>query len=145
MMRAIQWINADFHLLKRKNKDGTYTYHAAFLDPLRGQNSKSRYRTIRSTKTGNKALARKRAVQMLQDGSVFAAQDDLTTFLIDFWTPAKSEYIRSKKAEGRSLSESYCHNNRKLIEKYFLPYFTERNLTKLSSIRWKEHCIAAIA
>ncbi len=97
-------MSVDYHLIKRKTKAGRTVYHAGFLDTRTGKNGKPRYRAMRSTKTGNKALARKRAQEMIAEGKVFAAKDSLRHFLLDFWTPESSEYIRGKKAEGRHIS-----------------------------------------
>jgi integrase len=134
MKGAYTWMSVDFHLLKRKDSKGKTIYHAAFLDAMPGKNGKPKYRAMRSTKTGRKDLAQKRAMQIIAEGRVFASKDSLRHYLLDFWTPEKSEYIRGKVAEGRKISASYCYNNQRLIENYFLPWFEARNLTKLSDL-----------
>ncbi len=128
------WMSVDYHLIKRKDKQGKTIYHVAFLDATPGKNGKPRYRSTRTTKTGNIGRARKRAQQMIAEGKVFAAKDSLREFLLDFWDTEKSEYIRGKKAEGRKISPIYTDNSRQLIETYFLPYFEDRGIVKLSSL-----------
>lgn len=69
---------------------------------------------------------------MIRDGRVTASKEDLATYLTDFWTPEKSQYIKSKRAEGRTISLLYCQNNRSSIKRYFLPYFEERGVSRLN-------------
>ena len=147
MMRSMyNWNMVDYHLLTRKNKDGTYWFHAAFVDPTPGKGGRVKYRAMRSTgvearkgKSGgwtetSKAAARRVAQAMIDDGRVFASRDDLETFLLDFWTPGKSEYLRSKESEGTTVSPTYCEGNVKKLKKYFLPWCKERGITKLSDL-----------
>lgn len=133
MMRG-QFMSADYHILKRKNKAGKTVLYVAFLDSMPGRNGRPKYKAVRSLRTGNESLARKRIHKMIEGGQVFAARDDLADYLITFWSENKSEYLRSKAAEGRTVSEAYCENNRKLIQNYFLPYFEQRGLNKLSDL-----------
>lgn len=124
----------DYHLLKRKTKAGKTVYYVGFLDDLPGKNGRPKYKAVRSLKTGNQALARKRAQEMIDDGQVFAAKDSLRDYLLSFWTPGESDYLRSKVSEGKPVSSNYCENNRRNIENYFLPYFEARGMTKLSDL-----------
>lgn len=141
-----QAIDANFHLLKRKNRAGEQIYYVGILADLPGKNGRPRYVAVRSTgikchtkagKLSKKAEddARKAARRMLsEDPSLFASKDEMRKFLLTLWTPGESEYIRSKHAEGRSISPDYCANNRQLIETYFLPYFEDRKLSRLSDL-----------
>ena len=124
----------DYHLLKRKKKGGKVVYHAAFLSDLPGKNGKKQYRTIKSTGVGNRALAHKVARQMLEDGQVLASQDLLRDFLLTFWDPDKSEYLRSARAEGRTHAVAYLMGNRSTVDRYFLPYCNQHGISKLADL-----------
>lgn len=130
---SYRFMSIDYHLVKRKLK-GRHNYYLAILDTKRGKNGRPKYKAMKSLETGNKALARKKAQEILDEGSILSSKDSLSQYLKDFWTPEKSEYIRTKKAEGRNISPFYCHNNLKLIEKYFLPFYDEIGVTKLSEL-----------
>jgi hypothetical protein len=97
----------DFHLLKRKSKQGKGVYYVAFISDLIGKNGRRRYKAVRPTGTGNIALARKIANQMIEKGEVFAAKSGLRDFLLTFWDQEQSEYLRGKAAEGRPVSPAY--------------------------------------
>ncbi|TVQ37901.1 MAG: hypothetical protein EA384_10445 [Spirochaetaceae bacterium] len=109
-------MGVDYHLLARKTKDGSYTFHVGFVDATPGKNGRPKYRAMRSTgvearrgKGGgwtdaSKKAAHRAAQAMIQKGRVFAARDSMRHYLLDFWTPGKSEYLRSKAAEGRNVS-----------------------------------------
>src|SRR4030042_3031633 len=124
----------DYHLLKRKKKGGKIVYYAAFLSDLPGKNGKRQYRAIKSTGVGNRALAHKIARQMLEDRQVLASQDLLRDFLLTFWDPEKSEYLRSARAEGRTHAAAYLTGNRSTVDRYFLPYCDRHGITKLASL-----------
>ena len=119
-------MNADFHILKRKNSKGKTVYYAAFLSDLSGKNGKHKYQAVKSTGQSNRAAAEKVARSMLADGRVLASRDLLRAYLLDFWNPEKSEYLRSQRAEGREHNSIYLQNNKQRIEQYVLPYFEKR-------------------
>jgi integrase len=83
---------------------------------------------------------------MIEEGTVFASRDNLRTYLLDFWDPKKSEYLRSRIAEeGKSYSVEYLAGNVTAIKMHFLPYFDDRHLSKLSDLTsanltaWRNH------
>jgi len=125
----------DYHLLKRKKKSGT-VYYVAFLSDIPG---KKKYHSIKSTGVGNKALAHKIAQKM------HPASTESLGYFLDFWNPEKSEYLKSETIEGRKKSTAYVAGNRSIIERYFLPYFEERGIKKLSDLNrqtllaWRNH------
>jgi len=130
-------MNVDYHLLKRKNTKGKTIYYVAFLSDVAGKNNKKKYKAVKSTGMGNRSAAEKVARQMLQDGSVLASRDSLRSYLINFWNPEKSEYLKSQKAEGRNHNSVYIKNNLQRIEQYILPYFESRSIKKLSDLTRK--------
>ena len=71
---------------------------------------------------------------MIAEGSVLAARDTLRDYLVDFWDDGKSEYLRSRRAEGRAHNSVYVRDNRAKMEKYVLPYFEARGITRLSDL-----------
>lgn len=134
MSRAYSIGGVDFHLLKRRGKTGKPIYYAAFLSDLLGSNGRRRYRAVRSTGSGNLALARKIALGMIEKGEVFAARSGLRNYLTTFWDPAVSEYLRGKATEGRAVSAAYCRNSLSLVKRYVLPYFEKRGIARLSDL-----------
>ena len=133
--------NVQYHLLKRKTKKGKSVYYAAFPSGETGKNGRALYQAVRSTGTGNKALAHKEALKLIEKGGVFASRDSIS-FLHDFWS-TDSEYVRSRRAEGRKLSSVYLANSRALIEKHVLPWFKEHKIKEISDLnrenltRWR--------
>ena len=124
-----------YHLIKRK-AGGKIVYYARFVDEERTKaHGKTVYRLTKSTGETSKTRARTIADSMEREGVIFASPEALDTFLIDFWTPGKSEYLKSKEAEeGRTISVGYCYSNRKNIAKYFLPFIEARGIRTLRDL-----------
>lgn len=125
--------DVEYHLIKRKNGKQT-VYYAGFLDDLIGKNKHRKYKAVRSLKTGNKVLAQKRVAQLIADGSVFSSKSGLKDFLLDFWDPEKSEYLKGKAAEGQSMSTAYIANNHALLSRFVIPWFTARGITTIAKL-----------
>ena len=128
-----------YHLLKRKpkkGKKGKAIYYAGFPGKELGKNGRPRYIAMRSTETGNKELAKKRATEMIEKGEVFVSRDDLCSFLLDFWSP-DSQYIQSRSDEGRAISIVYSDNSRALIKNHILPWFKEKGITQFSDLNYE--------
>jgi integrase len=124
----------EYHLFKRRSKKGKVSYYVGFLGKEKSEKTgRPRYQAVRNTGTGNKAEARKRVQEMIETGEVFVSRDDLRSFLLDFWTP-DSQYVRSKKAEGRKLSTVYIANSKALIENHILPWFKEHSITEFADL-----------
>ena len=49
----------------------------------------------------------------------------LCEFLVNFWTPEKSEYIQNKRAHKKSIGDYHCKEMRGMVNRYWLPYFGE--------------------
>ena len=126
-------MSQSFHLIKRKNKKGT-VYFAAFLDSATGENGKPRYKAMKSTRVGNRSAAEKIARQMLADGTVTASRESIRGFLLDFWNPQQSAYLKRQRTFGIEISTMYCKNNRQRIEDFFLPFFESRGLNQLADL-----------
>jgi hypothetical protein len=129
----------DYHLLKRntkKNKNGTMSavYYVGVLSDERDDRGRRKYLAVRSTGTGRKELARKRALRILADQSIRGSRDNLRSFLIDFWTPGQSDYLSGREAEGRNTSPDYCSNNVSMIRHYFLDYCDDNGIEKLNQL-----------
>lgn len=133
--QTFRYMSTDFHLLKRKNSKGKTVYYVGFLSDLPGKNGKLKYKAVKSTGQGNRAAAEKVARNMLADGKVLASRDSLRQYLLDFWDPEKSEYLKTQKIDRkRPLSSVYVMNSHQRIEQYVLPYFETRGITKLSDL-----------
>ncbi len=130
-------MSVDYHILKRKNSKGKAIYYVGFLSDLTGKNGKPKYIAMKSTGQSNRVAAEKAARLMLADGMVLASRDTLRAYLLNFWDPAKSEYLRSQRAEGRDHNSNYLKNNKQRIEQYVLPYFEKRGIKKLSGLNRK--------
>lgn len=123
----------DYHLLKRKRKKG-HVWYIGILSDMRDANGRRKYAAMQSLQTGDKSLARKRAQAVLNDGTLVASKDNIERFLVDFWTEGESQYLKSKAAEGKTMSPVYVSNCRAAIKRYFLPYFAARSITKLNEL-----------
>ncbi len=49
----------------------------------------------------------------------------LCEFLVNFWTPEKSEYIQNKRAHKKTIGEYHCKEMRGMVNRYWLPFFGE--------------------
>ena len=49
----------------------------------------------------------------------------LCEFLVNFWTPEKSEYIQNKRAHKKTIGDYHCKEMRGMVNRYWLPYFGE--------------------
>lgn len=49
----------------------------------------------------------------------------LCEFLVNFWTPEKSEYIQNKRAHKKPIGDYHCKEMRGMVNRYWLPYFGE--------------------
>ena len=49
----------------------------------------------------------------------------LCEFLVNFWTPEKSEYIQNKRAHKKPMGDYHCKEMRGMLNRYWLPYFGE--------------------
>ncbi|GAB6091231.1 tyrosine-type recombinase/integrase [Spirochaeta dissipatitropha] len=124
----------EFHLIKKKNKAGKPIYHVGFLSDQVGRNGKPTYKMMKSTGVGSRTAAEKIARQMIAEGLIFTSKDDLRNYLMNFWDYENSEYVKGLNAEGRTISKQYCTDSIGVLERYVLPYFETRNLTKLSDL-----------
>lgn len=48
---------------------------------------------------------------------------NLCEFLVNFWTPEKSEYIQNKRAHKKPIGDYHCKEMRGMVKRYWLPYF----------------------
>jgi integrase len=134
-----------YHILKRKIK-GKVVYHIGILSMERGKNGKAKYEKIESLGTAFYAKARDRATEKMEEFLPPSKDFKLSDYLINFWTPGKSEYLRTKENDKVPLSTAYCKDNRKCIEKHFLPYFpdyTISRLTKRALMKWRNDLMTA--
>ena len=124
-----------YHLTKRKQK-GKVIYYARFYDEAQHiKGTKIFYTATKSTGETSKARARDIADKMIKEGKGEGLKTNLETFLLDFWTPGKSEYLRSIETEQeRQLSPIYCESNRSRIEHYFLPWMRAKGVTTLAQL-----------
>ena len=49
----------------------------------------------------------------------------LCEFLVNFWTPEKSEYIQNKRAHKKTIGDYHCKEMRSMVNRYWLPFFGE--------------------
>jgi len=131
----VTFMEENYHLLKRRTKkDGSYVYYVGVLGNELDKRGRRKYAVVRSLKTANKALARKRAAEVFNDEGLRSSTDNVGEFLKRFWTPGQSEYLRGKATEGREVSPDYAANSKALIEHYFLPYLEANGVTALNQL-----------
>lgn len=126
----------EYHLIKRKKgKNGKkVVYYIGILDELKGKNKHRKYKAVRSLDTGNKVLAQKRAAEKIEKGEFGSVKTGLKEFLLNFWDPEKSEYLRDKVTNKKPLSPVYIANCRALLETYVIPWFDIKGITQLSKL-----------
>ena len=49
----------------------------------------------------------------------------LCEFLVNFWTPEKSEYIQNKRAHKKTIGDYHCKEMRGMVNRYWQPFFGE--------------------
>ena len=49
----------------------------------------------------------------------------LCEFLVNFWTPEKSEYIQNKRAHKKTIGDYHCKEMRGMVNRYWMPFFGE--------------------
>ncbi len=140
----------EYHLIQRKRKRGTVLY-AGF--PVPGTR---KYSQMVPLETDPADLKKKRDVErrnrdahaeilrLIEQGKI-GDSSKLAAYLLNFWDYETSEYVRSKRAEGRNISPDYCRSNRRLMQTYFLPYMEHRNIETLADLsktvllEWRNH------
>lgn len=142
---------SDYHLIQRKRKKSVVLYAGI----PRGDGT-GRYSQMIKLRTEPANLSKKRdkerrnreahteIMELVKAGQI-GHSSGLAAYLLTFWNYEKSEYVKSKRAEGRNLSPVYCENNRKAIQKYFLPYMEYRRIKTLADLNkkvlleWRNH------
>jgi integrase len=117
-----------YNLYKRETSRGP-VWHARFWSEGAG-----RFMKTASTKTSNKAEARRIAEGMLKRGVVPNDEDPvLLPYLRDFWT-ADSAYARGKVLRGQELSPRYVALCFGAVRRYIEPFklFTELRISALT-------------
>lgn len=123
-----------YHLVKRK-KGGKVVYYARFLGDGVDAKGNAVYLLTKSTGETSKVRARQIVQKWLTEGLLFASTEGIRDYFIEFWDPKKSEYLRTKEVDsGRKISVSYCRNNQRLLEDYFIPYFEQRGIATIRDL-----------
>lgn len=122
---------APFSLFRRPTRQkNRHIWYVQFWNEETG-----RYTTARSTGQTNKNAAKRVAYQWLAEGEAKPqSRAELSAYLLDFWDPERSSYIKGRIARGRTISRSYAANNRNWLREYFIPYFERRGITRLSAV-----------
>lgn len=137
--------DVEYYLIKRKPKKGKPIYHARFLDSKVDAAGRRIVKFSKSTGQTNEVLAHKIVAQWIDDGKIDAVPTNLKKYLLDFWDPDKSDYLKNKFRQGKSYSSAYLEANESVIRRLFLPYFTDhgiRDLTELTAENleeWMQH------
>lgn len=141
----------EYHLIQRKRKKGVVLY--AGIPRNDGTN---RYAQMIQLQTEPADLSKKRdrerrdreahveILELVKAGKI-GHSSGLAAYLDSFWDYENSEYVRSKRAEGRDISPDYIRSNRQLVWKYFLPYMKHRKIESLADLNkkvlleWRNH------
>ena len=107
----------DYYLVLRKDRklDGRSVYYARFRD------STGKLTAWRSTRCTAKVRAAQWAEKQIAEGKE-GPPTNLVEYLLTFWDYEQSPYVRSKRAEGRTMSPVYVQNSQNLIRDYFVPF-----------------------
>ena len=106
-----------YHLVARKDKRlaGKPVYYVRF------QLANGQLSVWRSSGQTAKARARQWAERQIREGNVERKPTDLSHFLLNFWTPAKSEYLR------QCTSSNGSGHNRSFSKRHFFTYDTGKS------------------
>ena len=117
-----------FRLFKRKLDDGRELYYCRILD------EEGAVIATRSTGTADERKAVKKAIEILKSIPKSPLKQDplLIDFLLAFWQ-RDSEYDKSKKLDGRTLSNTYLSKTKFYVESLVKTYEPFRKL-RLSQI-----------
>lgn len=67
---------------------------------------------------------------VLNDGGIL--NEPAINWLIDFWNPEKSEYLREKKRKGQAVHVKHTENSAQFIKKHWTEILGEKKLGELS-------------
>ncbi len=67
---------------------------------------------------------------VLNDGGIL--NEPALNWLIDFWNPEKSEYLREKKRKGQTVHVKHTENSAQFIKKHWTEILGEKKLGELS-------------
>ena len=123
-----------YYLIKRKPTKGKPVYHARFLDSKLDEHGRRRVKFSRSTGETNEALAHKRITEWMEEGIIDSSPTSLRTYLLDFWDPEKSDYLKNKGRQGKVFSRDYIRANVSVIERYLLPHYEKQGITDLHEL-----------
>lgn len=131
-----------YHLIQRKRKRGAVLY-AGIVSDTPGEKYSKMVKLQTSPATGGPRDLRRRdreaetELRELHAAGKLVPSSRLADYLIDFWTFETSPYIKARRQEGRTISETHCNNNRHWVERYFLPYMAHRKVESLSDLTRK--------
>jgi integrase len=137
--------DVEYYLIKRKPKKGKAIFHARFLDTKVDTAGRRKVKFSISTKQTNETLAHKIVSQWIDEGKIDAVPTNLKKFLLDFWDSDKSDYLKNKYRQGKTYSLAYLDANVSVVQRLFLPYFTERGIHDLLELtpdnleEWMQH------
>ena len=134
MRRVLSYAGVDYHILRRKLKNGV-TYYIGVLDDELDGTGRRKYTLTKSLQTASIQEAKRLAKTLIETDELFKGAADLQE-LVDFWNE-NSLYIRSGMDEERAFSPVYLANSRGLIERYFLPWAKEQGITKIRQLNRK--------
>lgn len=117
-------VHAPFSLFKRPRKDGSVWWWARFWDYKRRRFAESHPLDIEfEGKKRDLVAATSKATKMLESISFDVADSYFVSWVIQFWTPGISKYLRLKElGQGEPLSTEYITNNRRGLELYAKTY-----------------------
>ena len=135
----------EYYLIKRRPKKGKPIYHARFLETKVDESGRRIVKFSKSTGETNEVNAHKVVAMWTEEGVIDAVPTNLKTYLLDFWNPEKSDYLKNKFRQGKTYSRVYLETNVSHIERLFLPYFTELGIADLTELspdnleEWMQH------
>jgi hypothetical protein len=107
-------MTGEYHLLKRKGKDKRtgkpiQTYHIGFLNPDGKGYAKMKSTVIKVGTKEAERVAIKLAEKLVEEDFANMNKLNLRTYLLDFWNPEKSDYLKTKAIERDLVyNNNYC-------------------------------------
>lgn len=126
--------DVEYYLIKRKPKKGKAIYHARFFDSAVDKDGRRKIKYSKSTGQTSEAAAQQVVARWIEEGKLDIVKTNLSTYLLNFWDPEKSEYLKNKARQGKTYSDAYLKANVSVIDRLFLPYFKKLGIFDLTEL-----------
>jgi len=96
--------------------------------------------SARSTGTKNRDEAVEKVLEWLKNGlpTRTGGEQGFIDFLLEFWNPARSLFLKDKAAHGDPVTKRYCQEATRIIKQNWQPYFGKIPLSDVTKTKLRE-------